>query len=73
MQQKVIKTTLGDLIVAVTDEVKPLVRDPMSRYLVVSWVLTDVLAHQRVRKRSRQNHSSRFAKALLKNRQRRQG
>ena len=46
-QRKVIKTTLGDLIVAVADEVMPIVRDPAA-YMVVSWVLNDVLTRQRV-------------------------
>ena len=48
-QRKVIKTTLGDLIVAVTDEVMPIVLDPAGAYMVVSWVLNDVLTRQRVR------------------------
>jgi len=48
-QRKVIKTTLGDLIVAVTDEVMPTVQDPASAYMVVSWVLSDVLTRQRQR------------------------
>jgi hypothetical protein len=47
-QPKVIKTTLGDLIVAVTDEVMPIVRDPAGAYRVVSWVLNDVLTRQRL-------------------------
>ena len=48
-QPKVIKTTLGDLIVAVTDEVMPTVRDSVSAYMVVSWVVSDVLTRQRQR------------------------
>ena len=48
-QRKVIKTTLGDLIVAVTDEVMPTVQDPAGAYMVVSWVLSDVLTRQRQR------------------------
>jgi len=48
-QRKIIKTTLGDLIVAVADEVMPIIRDPAGAYVVVSWVLSDVLARQRVR------------------------
>ena len=47
-QQKVIRTTLGDLIAAVTDEVKPLVRDPSGLYTVVSFILNDVLARHRL-------------------------
>ena len=54
-QRKVIRTTLGDLIAAVTDEVKPFVRDPSGLYMVVSHILNDVLArhHRRDHKRSR--------------------
>jgi hypothetical protein len=48
-QRKVIKTTLGDLVVAVADEVMPIIRDPAGAYMVVSWVLNDVLTLQRVR------------------------
>ena len=49
-RQKVIRTTLGDLIAAVTDEVKPFVRDPSGLYMVVSHILNDVLArhHRRL-------------------------
>ena len=62
-RQKVIRTTLGDLIAAVTDEVKPLVRDPSGLYMVVSYVLNDVLArhNRRAHKRSRRKYSSYFA------------
>jgi hypothetical protein len=63
MRRKVIKTTLGDLIVAVTEKVRPLVRDPLRRNMMVSWVLSDLLTNQRARQRSRQK-PSRFARAL---------
>jgi hypothetical protein len=54
-QRKVIRTTIGDLIVAVMDEVTSFVRDPFGRYLVASRVLNDLLAHhqRRVPKQSR--------------------
>jgi hypothetical protein len=54
-RRKVIRTTLGDLIVAVMDEVTSFVRDPLGRYLVASCVLNDLLAHhqRRVPKQSR--------------------
>jgi hypothetical protein len=48
-QQKVIRTTLGDLVAAVTDEVKPFVRDPSGLYMVVSYILNDLLARHRLR------------------------
>ncbi len=57
-QRKVIKTTLGDLIVAVTDEVMPTVQDPVSAYMVVSWVLSDVLTRQRQRDHERSRRKS---------------
>ena len=65
-QQKVIRTTLGELIAAVTDEVMPFVRDPSALYMVVSWILNDVLAHHRLRghKESRRRYPSHLAKAL---------
>jgi hypothetical protein len=50
--EKVIRTTLGDLIAAVTDEVKPFVRDPSGVPMVVSYILNDLLARQRPHKRS---------------------
>jgi CII-binding regulator of phage lambda lysogenization HflD len=52
-QQKVITTTLGDLIAAVTDEVKPFVRDSSGLYMVVSYILNDVLARHRLRAHKR--------------------
>jgi hypothetical protein len=55
---KVIRTTLGDLIAAVTDEVKPLVRDPSGLYMVVSHILNDVLARHRLRARKRSRRKS---------------
>jgi hypothetical protein len=64
MQRKIIRTTLGELVVAVTDEVKRFVRDPLARHTVVSWVLSDLLAHQPVQARVRQRHPRGFAKAL---------
>jgi hypothetical protein len=49
-QRKVIRTTLGELIVAVTDEVMPIIRDSDSSglYKVVSYILSDLLAHHQV-------------------------
>jgi hypothetical protein len=48
-QRKVIRTTLGDLVAVVMDEVKSFVRDPSGRYLVASFVLNDLLAHHQPR------------------------
>jgi len=62
-QRKIIRTTLGELIVAVTDEVMPIIRDRSAIYMVVSYILSDLLAHERVRvpKRSRRKYPSYFA------------
>jgi hypothetical protein len=46
-QLRVIKTTLGDLIAAVTDEVMPFVHEPSVLYPVVSCIINDVLARRR--------------------------
>ncbi|HXV83589.1 MAG TPA: hypothetical protein VEG60_27345 [Candidatus Binatia bacterium] len=48
-RRKVVKTTLGDLVAAVMDEVKSFVRDPAGRYLVASFVVNDILAHRQLR------------------------
>jgi len=65
-RQEIIKTTLGELIVALTDEVKPFVRDPSVLYKVVSWTLNDVLTRHRLRaqKEPRRSYPSHLAKAL---------
>jgi hypothetical protein len=64
-RHKVIKTTLGELIVVLTDEVMPFVRDPSALYKVVSWAVNDVLARRRprVHKESRRRYPSHLAKA----------
>ena len=49
-QRKVIRTTLGELIVAVTDEVMPFIDDPSSLYMVVSCVLGDLEANYHLRR-----------------------
>ena len=48
-QRKVIRTTLGELVVAVTDEVMPFVREPSALYPLVSLIIDDVLARHRPR------------------------
>jgi hypothetical protein len=64
--RKIIRTTVGELIVAVTDEVVPIIRDRSAIYMVVSYILRDLLAQQRVRvhKRSRRKYPSHFAEEL---------
>jgi len=47
--RRVITTTLGDLIIAVTDEVMPFVREPSALYPLVSCIINDVLARHRLR------------------------
>jgi hypothetical protein len=48
-ERQTIQTTLGDFIVAVTDEVGPLTDSPGSTYIIVSLILQDLFAHRRVR------------------------
>jgi hypothetical protein len=49
-ERKIIRTTLGELIVAVTDEVTALMGDASpGRYVVVSQVVADLLSRQRAR------------------------
>ena len=48
-QRKVIRTTLGELVVAVTDEVMPITRDPSGLYKVVSFILSHLLTYHQVR------------------------
>jgi hypothetical protein len=66
-QRKVIRTTLGDLIAAVTDEVKPFVRDSSGLYMMVSHILNDVLARHRLRahKRSVRKYRRNFAQESM--------
>ena len=64
--RRVIKTTLGDLIAAVTDEVMPFIREAPALYPVVSCIINDVLARQgrRVHKWSRGRYSSYLSRVL---------
>jgi hypothetical protein len=50
----------------VTDEVIPIIRDRSALYIVVSYILSDLLAHQHVRvhKRSGRKSPSYFAEEL---------
>ena len=65
-RRRVIRTTLGDLIVALTDEVMPYVREPSALYPVVSYIFNDVLARhrRRVRRWLPEKYPSRLAKEL---------
>lgn len=47
--RKVVKSTLGDLIAAVTDQVAPMVRDQQETYMIVSCILEDLFANNRIR------------------------
>jgi hypothetical protein len=46
--RKIIRTTLGDLIISLTDQVAPLVSDRSGIYSVVGFLLSDLLTHHRV-------------------------
>jgi hypothetical protein len=52
-QRKTVDTTLGDLIVAVTDQIALYVRDPTAVYLVVECILSDLVVRERLRFHSR--------------------
>jgi hypothetical protein len=47
--RKPIEITLGDLIIAVTDEVNDWVPDQTAAYFIVSCILSDLLAQSRTR------------------------
>jgi hypothetical protein len=66
-QRKVINTTLGDLIAAVTDEVKPFARDPSGLYKTVSQIVNDLLSRRRLRanKRSLRKYRRTFAQQSI--------
>jgi hypothetical protein len=65
-RRRVIRTTLGDPIVALTDEVMPFVREPSALYPVVSYIFNDVIARRRrrIHKWSRRKYPSCLANAL---------
>ena len=45
-RRQIINTTFGDLVIAVTDEVKPYIGDPACRYALVSRILSDLLTRR---------------------------
>ena len=51
--RKTRQSTLGELIVAVTDEIDPLTKNSASTSIVVSLILQDLFARRRVRLRKR--------------------
>lgn len=53
MQRKVVRTTLGELIVALTDEVMPRTEDPAGPYKEVAEILRTLMERRRVRWESR--------------------
>ena len=65
-QREVITTTLGELIVAVTDELESLAGDPSAMYVVASCIVNELLARNqlRVHKPMSGKYSSYLAKAL---------
>jgi hypothetical protein len=48
-QRKVVRTTLGELITAVTDELTPIIDSPSRLYTAVSWTLNDLFARNQIR------------------------
>jgi hypothetical protein len=55
-RQEIIRTTLGELIVALTDEARKLVVEPSEAYRIVSYVLSDMALRRHVRLRKRGRH-----------------
>jgi len=51
LHTKIVRTTLGDLIAAVTAEVAAEIGDSSRTYLVVSHIMSDLLQRHRVRTR----------------------
>jgi hypothetical protein len=49
MQRNVVRTTLGELIVALTDEVMPRTEDPAGPYKEVAEILRTLMERRRVR------------------------
>lgn len=47
-QREIIRTTLGDLIAAVTDEVTAAFGDSPATYVVVSYIVADLLIRHRL-------------------------
>ena len=47
-QREIIRTTLGDLIAAVTDEVTAAFGDSPATYVVVSYIVSDLLIRHRL-------------------------
>ena len=58
--RKIIETTLGEIIVDMTDEIKPYLRDPTTVYLVVECILSDLIAEHRLRSRAGSPQKSRM-------------
>lgn len=58
-RRKTVDTTLGDLIVAVTDRIAPYVPDSTAVYLVVECILSDLVARERLRFHSRSRRRAR--------------
>jgi hypothetical protein len=46
-QPQIVRTTLGDLIAAVTEEVTAVIGDSPGTYIVVSYVVSDLLSRRR--------------------------
>jgi len=59
-EKQSIATTLGDLIVAVTDEVSPLTNNPAKTNVLVSYILNDLFVTKRVRFRQHRIANARF-------------
>jgi hypothetical protein len=48
-QRKVVRTTAGELITAVTEAVAPIIHSPSRLYTVVSWIHDDLSVRNQIR------------------------
>jgi len=55
-RRKAIRTTLGELIVALTDEAREFVSEPSDAYRLVSCILSDMAARKQLRFSKRAAH-----------------
>jgi hypothetical protein len=58
----ILRTTLGDLVAAVIDEVKPFIRDPSTTYMVASCVLSELFDRRLAQGHTRSPKIEGFAK-----------
>ena len=53
MQRRSIQTTLGDLIAALSEEIRPFLKSDRETYIVVGYIFNDLLRRARLRRHRR--------------------